>query len=150
MTIKKTNKQVIEKLMQIRLVILRIVNGMDGGACFDKKLLECSREYFLKGNQTTVFAMDGDKIAGCASLSYITVMPTFDHPTGLRAHLMNVYTRAEFRRQGVGKMMVDFLINEARERGVTEISLDATEMGKALYKSLGFNENAEGMNLLLK
>lgn len=149
MQIKKTKQSDIDTLMQIRLEMLRIVNGMDEKASFNKTLVECSREYFLNGDQTTVFAMDGDKIAGCASLSYITVMPTFDHPTGKRAHLMNVYTRVEFRRRGVGKMMVEFLIEEAKSRGVTEISLDATQMGHPLYKSLGFNDNGEGMNLSL-
>ncbi|MCR5316923.1 MAG: GNAT family N-acetyltransferase [Treponema sp.] len=149
MQIKKTNQNDIETLMQIRLEMLRIVNNMNVEDDFDKTLVECSREYFLNGDQTTVFAMDGDKIAGCASLSYITVMPTFDHPTGKRAHLMNVYTRAEFRRRGVGKMMVEYLIEEARSRGVTEISLDATQMGHPLYKSLGFNDNGAGMNLSL-
>ena len=149
MKIRKTNQNDIETLMQIRLEMLRVVNKLNEEDNFDRTLIECSREYFLKGDQTTVFAMDGDKIAGCASLSYINVMPTFDHPTGKRAHLMNVYTRTEFRRRGVGKMMVEFLIEEAKSRGVTEISLDATEMGHPLYKSLGFNDNGEGMNLKL-
>ena len=149
MQIKKTNQNDIETLMQIRLEMLRVVNKLNEEDNFDRTLIECSREYFLKGDQTTVFAMDGDKIAGCASLSYINVMPTFDHPTGKRAHLMNVYTRAEFRRRGAGKMMVEFLIEEAKSRGVTEISLDATQMGHPLYKSLGFSDNGEGMNLKL-
>lgn len=149
MTIRKTNQNDIETLMQIRLEMLRVVNNLNDSESFSDELLECSREYFLNGDQTTVFAMDGDKIAGCASLSYINVMPTFDHPTGKRAHLMNVYTRAQFRRRGVGKMMVEFLIEEAKSRGVTEISLDATQMGHPLYKSLGFNDNGEGMNLSL-
>ena len=147
MQIKKTDTSDIETLMQIRLEMLRVVNGMEQEDDFDKTLVECSRAYFLNGDQTTVFAMDGNVIAGCASLSYISVMPTFDHPTGKRAHLMNVYTRKEFRRRGVGKMMVEFLIDEAKSRGVTEISLDATEMGKPLYKALGFNENLSAMNL---
>lgn len=146
MQIKKTDASDIEDLMQIRLEMLRLVNGMRQEDDFDKALVECSREYFLNGEQTTVFAMDGNKIAGCASLSYISVMPTFDHPTGKRAHLMNVYTREEFRSRGVGKMMVQYLIEEAKSRGVTEISLDATEMGKPLYKALGFNENLSAMN----
>ena len=149
MQIKKTNQNDIDTLMQIRIEMLRVVNKLNEEDNFDRTLIECSREYFLKGDQTTVFAMDGDKIAGCASLSYINVMPTFDHPTGKRAHLMNVYTRAEFRRRGAGKMMVEFLIKEAKSRGVTEISLDATEMGHPLYKSLGFIYNGQGMNLKL-
>ena len=149
MQIKKTNQNDIETLMQIRLEMLRVVNKLNEEDNFDRTLIECSREYFFNGDQTTVFAMDGDKIAGCASLSYINVMPTFDHPTGKRAHLMNVYTRTQFRRRGAGKMMVEFLIEEAKSRGVTEISLDATEMGHPLYKSLGFNDNGEGMNLIL-
>ena len=147
MEIKKTTPNDIENLMEIRLEMLRVVNNLNDGEIFSDKLIECSREYFLHGDQTTVFAMEGDKIAGCASLSYITVMPTFDHPTGKRAHLMNVYTRAQFRRRGVGRQMVQFLIEEAKSRGVTEISLDATQMGHPLYKSLGFNDNSEGMNL---
>lgn len=150
MKIKKTSNKDIEALMEIRLELLRGVNNLNPDEGFSKDLIEYSREYFLNGDQTTVFAMDGDQIAGCATLSYITVMPTFDHPTGKRAHLMNVYTRESYRRQGTGKMMVQFLIDEAKNRGVTEISLDATEMGHPLYKSLGFNDNDEGMVLLIK
>lgn len=147
MEIKKTTPNDIENLMEIRLEMLRVVNNLNDGEIFSDKLIECSREYFLHGDQTTVFAMEGDKIAGCATLSYITIMPTFDHPTGKRAHLMNVYTRKAFRRRGVGRQMVQFLIDEAKSRGVTEISLDATQMGHPLYKSLGFNDNSEGMNI---
>ena len=147
MEIKKTTPNDIENLMEIRLEMLRVVNNLNDSENFSDKLIECSREYFLHGDQTTVFAMEGDIIAGCATLSYITVMPTFDHPTGKRAHLMNVYTREAFRRRGVGRQMVQFLIDEAKSRDVTEISLDATQMGHPLYKSLGFNDNSEGMNL---
>lgn len=136
--------------MNLRLEMLKVVNDLDENAEFEKVLVDTSREYFLNGDQTTVFAMDGEKIAGCASISYITIMPTFSHPTGKRAHLMNVYTRKEFRRKGVGKLMVEFLIEEAKSRGVTEISLDATEMGHPLYKALGFTENTEGMTMQLK
>lgn len=136
--------------MNLRLEMLKVVNDLDENAEFEKVLVDTSREYFLNGDQTTVFAMDGEKIAGCASISYITIMPTFSHPTGKRAHLMNVYTRKEFRRKGVGKLMVEFLIEEAKSRGVTEISLDATEMGHPLYKALGFTENTESMTMQLK
>ena len=95
----------------------------------------------------TVLALDGEETVGCASMSFIRVMPTFDHPTGRRAHLMNVYTRDEYRRQGIAKKMVKLLIDESWREGVTEISLDATVSGRPLYESMGFTYSTECMIL---
>ena len=39
---------------------------------------------------------------------------------------MNVYTAPDYRGQGIAMRMVEMLIEEARRRGITEISLDAT------------------------
>ena len=117
----------------------------------EKTVTRSMMEDVINDSNSHLFAIfDDETIAGCATLSYITIMPTFSHPTGKRAHLMNVYTRKEFRRRGVGRLMVQFLIDEAKSRGVTEISLDATDMGAPLYKSLGFEQNAAGMTMGLK
>lgn len=139
----------IELLMKSRLEMLRVVNELPCEYEFSKNILDHSLEYFLHGNQTTVLALDGDVI-GCATICYIEMMPTFSHPTGKRAHLMNVYTRSEYRRQGIGLLMMEVLIKEAKEKGVTEISLDATEMGKPLYKKCNFIESGECMVLNLR
>ena len=139
----------IEELMSVRIEMLRIVNGLAQDAPFSDELVECSREYFLHGDQTTVLAKDEGRVIGCASISYMTLMPTFSHPTGKRAHLMNVYTNEAYRGQGIARKMVSLLIDEARGRGCTEISLDATDCGRPLYEKLGFSANAEGMVLSL-
>lgn len=113
--VKADAKADIEELMSIRLEMLQIVNGMSDKECFDETLISCSREYFLNGNQTTVLAKDEGRVIGCASISYITVMPTCDHPTGKRAHLMNVYTNIAYRRQGIAGKMIRLLIDEAKK-----------------------------------
>ncbi len=135
---RKTTKADMKILMKLRLEMLREVNGLSGEYEYDENFIFESRRYFESGEQTTVIASDGETLVGCASLSYTWIMPTFSHPTGNRAHLMNVYTRADYRRRGISKKMVEILIDEAKENGVTEISLDATEMGRLLYESLGF------------
>lgn len=135
---RKTTKADMKILMKLRLEMLREVNGLSGEYEYDENFIFESRRYFESGEQTTVIASDGETLVGCASLSYTWIMPTFSHPTGNRAHLMNVYTRADYRRRGISKKMVEILIDEAKENGVTEISLDATEMGRPLYESLGF------------
>ena len=135
---RKTTKADMKILMKLRLEMLREVNGLSGEYEYNENFIFESRRYFESGEQTTVIASDGETLVGCASLSYTWIMPTFSHPTGNRAHLMNVYTRADYRRRGISKKMVEILIDEAKENGVTEISLDATEMGRPLYESLGF------------
>ena len=135
---RKTTKADMKILVKLRLEMLREVNGLSGEYEYDENFISESRRYFESGEQTTVIASDGETLVGCASLSYTWIMPTFSHPTGNRAHLMNVYTRADYRRRGISKKMVEILIDEAKENGVTEISLDATEIGRPLYEVLGF------------
>jgi len=137
----------IELLMSSRLEMLRVVNGLSDDYVYSDEIVRESREYFLNGDHLTVLAIDGGEVIGCASMSFMWIMPTFSHPTGRRAHLMNVYTRNEYRRQGIARKMVEMLIDETWKRGATEISLDATVMGRPLYESLGFKNSTECMVL---
>lgn len=138
----------IDLMMSSRLEMLHVVNDLSGDYEFSDDLINYSREYFLNGDQTTVLALDGQAVIGCASMSYMTIMPTFSHPTGKRAHLMNVYTNSNYRRQGIARRMVTMLIDDAWGKGATEISLDATESGRPLYESLGFKDSKECMVLV--
>ena len=57
--------------------------------------------------------------------------------------IKRMYVRPEFRRRGVGRLLLEVLIAEARRCGYSAIRLDSTRfMGAAhaLYRSLGFEE----------
>ena len=145
--IRIASKDDIDRMMNIRIEMLKVVNDLPEDYEYSDEMINESREYFLTGDQMTVLALDGEETVGCASMSFIRVMPTFDHPTGRRAHLMNVYTRDEYRRQGIARKMVKLLIDESWSEGVTEISLDATVSGRPLYESMGFTDSTECMIL---
>ena len=147
MEYKLATKDDIELMMKSRLEMLKVVNNLPQDYQYSDEIVKESREYFLNGDQTTVLAIDDGEVVGCASMSYMWIMPTFSHPTGKRAHLMNVYTRSSHRRQGIARKMCEMLIEDAWKRGATEISLDATTMGRPLYESLGFTASSEGMVL---
>ena len=144
---KIATKDDIELLMSSRLEMLKVVNGLPADYQYTDDLVRESRDYFLNGDQTTVLAIENGEVIGCASMNYMWIMPTFSHPTGKRAHLMNVYTRNTYRRQGIARKMCEILIDETWKRGATEISLDATVMGRPLYESLGFKNSTECMVL---
>ena len=148
MEIRVSGKKDIDLMMSSRLEMLKEVNSLDADYQYSEDFVGESRRYFLEGNQTTVLALDGERVIGCATICYITIMPTFSHPSGKRAHLMNVYTAKEFRGQGIGKKMVDLLIEDAWSKGATEISLDATESGRPLYRKCGFEDSGECMVLV--
>lgn len=149
MIIRYAGKEDIQQALDIRLECLRAVNGLPEDYVFVPELIERSRACFLSPEQTTVLAMEDGRPVACATLCALRVMPTFSHPTGLRGHLMNVYTHPAYRRQGIARRMVEMLMDEARQKGMTEISLDATDEGRALYEALGFSSSEEAMTLLL-
>lgn len=151
MEIIKATKNDIETLMKIRLEMLKEVNALPTDYVFDKYFVEnCRKNFECTGeSQTDVMCIENGEPVACATLCYLSMMPTFSHPTGNRAHLMNVYVKKEFRRHGLARKMLEFLIEEARTKGVTEISLDATEKGKPLYESVGFVYNSSAMTMNL-
>ena len=145
--IRITTKDNIDELMSSRLEMLKVVNNLPEDYEYPDEMINEICDYFLNGDHLTVLAMDKDVVIGCASMSFVRVMPTFEHPTGKRAHLMNVYTRSEYRRQGIARKMVELLIKKTWERGVTEISLNATILGRPLYEKMGFTNSTECMVL---
>jgi GNAT superfamily N-acetyltransferase len=147
-SIKKSVPADLDAVLALRYEMLMDVNDLDSSV-FDQDFGCRTKNYFANGNQTTVLALDGPVPIGCATICYIDVMPTFSHPTGKRAHIMNVYTQEPYRRLGIAKKMMELLISEAKEKGVTHLSLDATEDGRRLYYKLGFSDSEEGMELNL-
>lgn len=148
-TVEKAGKDRLADILKIRREMLAVVNNVPESGISDE-IMRISEEYFSSDEHTTALAYCDGKLAGCASICWLNVMPTYSHPTGKRGHIMNVYTRNEYRRMGAARKMVEFLISEARARGVTHISLDATEMGRPLYEALGFHSSEESMGLDLK
>ena len=151
MEIIKATKNDIETLMKIRMEMLMEVNSLSDDYVFDKSFIEnCRKNFECTGEtQTDILCIENGAPVACANLCYLSMIPTFSHPTGKRAHLMNVYVKKDFRRKGLAKKMLELLIEEAKSRKVTEISLDATEKGRPLYESMGFSSNDSAMTMKL-
>ena len=131
--------------LRIRLDCLRTVGNLPKDYVFSDTFMEATRDFLRHADQTTLLKLDGQIPVACATLCYKRCIPTLGHPTGCRAHIMNVYTAEGYRRQGLARQLLLALHDEARQRGVTEITLDATAEGRRLYESLGYQASDECM-----
>ena len=61
---------------------------------------------------------------------------------------MNMYTAPEYRRQGIAFHTLDLLVKGAKEKGVSSISLEATDVGRPLYEKYGFITMKDEMELV--
>ena len=131
----------LDLLVHTRVQVLLAANGLPEET--DMTAVEtASRDYYRAalsdGSHAAWLVFDGDTWIGAGGVSVYQIMPTYHNPSGRKAYLMNIYTRPDYRRQGIARHMVDLLVGEARERGITAISLEATAMGMPLYESYGF------------
>jgi ribosomal protein S18 acetylase RimI-like enzyme len=138
---RKATLKDIDLLTKSRIEVLRAANGLSDDADMTE-VKHQSYEYYRKAlhdsTHTAYLVFNGDRFAGAGGISYYQVMPTFRHPSGNKAYIMNIYTRPEYRRQGIARRMLDILIKDAKARGISFITLEATPMGRPLYEKAGF------------
>ncbi len=64
----------------------------------------------------------------------------FTQSSYLEADVLNMYTIPEARKQGVSGLILDRLIQEAKQLGISKLSLHTSIDGEKLYRKFGFNE----------
>ena len=150
---RKATTDNLDILTKTRIEVLRAANGLDDNTNMSRVEKE-TRAYYenalANGSHTAYLVFDGDVFIGAGGISYYTVMPTFHNPTGRKAYIMNMYTRPDHRRMGIATKTLDLLIQDAKKRAVTSISLEATDMGRKLYERYGFVSMTSEMELPIR
>lgn len=150
---KKATIDDLEFLVETRIEVLRAANKLDKSV--DMTVIkEQSYDYYKKAlsNKTHIayLVFDGEKFVGAGGISFFRVMPTFNNPSGNKAYIMNMYTSPSYRRKGIAYKTLDLLVLSAKERGISSISLEATEMGRPLYEKYGFVKMNDEMELPIR
>ena len=115
-----------------------------------EKLIVASAPWFLDVMQRGLYKgwiveEDSKIIAGGGiHLSEIGPLPG-SFRVGLNAHIANVYTQAEHRRKGVARALLEEMLRWCQESRIDQITLTASHDGRALYETLGFEPQPDGM-----
>lgn len=147
---RKAAPEDIAILTETRIQVLRAANGLHEDTDMSEVEKE-SADYYLKalqdGSHTAYLVFDGKNFIGAGGISYYRVMPTFHNVTGKKAYIMNMYTHPEYRRKGIAYRVLQLLTEDAEERGVGYITLEATKAGRYLYEKFGFVSMEDEMKL---
>ena len=147
---KKATMDDLNLLTETRVEVLQAANHLSK----DTDMSEVQRqsyEYYKKslcdGTHIAYLIFDESRFAGAGGISFFQVMPTYHNPSGKKAYIMNMYTNPEYRRMGIAYKTLDMLVRDAKSKGITAISLEATDMGRPLYEKYGFVNMNDEMEL---
>ena len=104
---------------------------------FGAELASLSSTYAAPGGHLMLAFVDGE-LAGCGAFRGLADV---DYPNA--CEMKRLYVRPAFRRLGLGRLMVQALLDEARRAGYSATlldTLDDMEAARSLYTSLGFEE----------
>jgi GNAT superfamily N-acetyltransferase len=116
-------------------------------------MAKLSAEYLSRamadGSFRAWLACDGDRVVSGGA---VIITSWLAHPYDLecrRATILNVYTNAEYRRRGLARKIMQTIIHWCKREGFARVTLHASEDGRHLYESLGF-ESSNEMRLKLR
>ncbi len=147
---KKATVEDMEELVRTRTIVLRAANKLSDDVDMSE-VEKQSREYYKSALETGVhiayLVYDNGKFIGAGGVSFYRVMPTYHNTSGQKAYIMNMYTAPKYRRKGIAYHTLDLLVKEAKKRGIVQITLEATQMGRPLYEKYGFVKMEDEMIL---
>lgn len=152
-SLRLATKDDIQQIVELRIKFIkeiRIDAPTDKMDEYRKIMSNYLKKEMSSGNFIAWLAVVNNEIIATSGLITIQRQPQLWNMTGQEVYIMNMYTKPEWRKKGIGTAILEKLIEEARNRGIEAIKLHATPMGKPLYEKRGFKTAHPGMYLYLE
>lgn len=131
-----------ELLGAARAIFREYAASLDVDLCFqgfEAELAALPGDYAQPGGQLLLATVD-DELAGCGAFRSLP-----DADCANACEMKRLYVRPAFRRFGLGRLLAQRLLDDARRAGYSNMlldTLDDMESARELYASLGFEEVA--------
>lgn len=139
----------LEELVALRCRFLAEANGKGVDAELTCAIRQVLLKHMTQAMMVSWLATEVDQIVGTGSITFWERLPNASSPNGLCGYIANMYTLPEFRGRGIASTIFGKLVEEARRREVSSLSLHALPAGAEIYRKAGFafSEDAMGMRL---
>ncbi len=152
-SLRLATKEDIPQLIELRIEFLKEVQ-VDAPNDMMDEYHEHLNKYFLKhmNNETFLAWLAEDEtktIIATSGLAIIEKPPQLWNLTGKETYIMNMFTKPEWRKQGIGSALLEKMLEESKARDISQVYLYATPIGRALYEKYGFKQSEHSMFLRL-
>jgi len=142
-TIRKATLDDLDKLIEYRIIFLKEAQG-DPSPDLETLLRQSLKEYFTRALNEDLFvsyiAEYENNPIGFSGMVIREQPGNFQIPNGKTGYILNMFTVKEFRNSGIGSLLFQELIDEAKQRDLDKIELHATKDGEPVYRKYGFIE----------
>jgi ribosomal protein S18 acetylase RimI-like enzyme len=108
-----------------------------------ERFAEWVARYIQSDEYLAWLAFDDDRCVAGVGLWLVDWPCHILDPEHRRGYILNVYTEPSHRQQGLARQLTERAISHCESLGIEVISLHASEHGRALYESLGFEASNE-------
>lgn len=133
----------IRILIENRIIFLKEIQGRPSQE-LEYHLRRSLKHYFLEAMKNETFiswiAEYEDAPVGFSGMVIRKQAGNFHIPNGKTGYILNMYTVKGFRRLGIGTVLFEKLIEEARQKKLDKIDLNASQEGEPIYRRFGFKE----------
>ena len=116
---------------------LKLASNLD-----KEKALEIFKKIKDNSNHFVYVAILDGRVVGSTSM---IIEPKFIHDGGNVAHIEDVVVSKEFQGKGIGEMLMQSLLDLAKDNNCYKTILDCSDEVKPFYEKIGFKKTSNGM-----
>ena len=116
---------------------LKLASNLD-----KEKALEIFKKIKDNSNHFVYVAILDGRVVGSTSM---IIEPKFIHDGGNVAHIEDVVVSKEFQGKGIGEMLMQSLLELAKDNNCYKTILDCSDEVKPFYEKIGFKKTSNGM-----
>lgn len=133
-------------LVEIRKKQLRD-EGIEPNINIDKELTAFFDDKLADGSLIEWVVEYNEEIIATAAIIFYQFPPSYTNKTGWKGYITNMYTKDNYRKQGIATLLMDKLVEEAKGRGIKNLWLGASQLGRPVYEKYGFRQTGEWLDM---
>lgn len=137
-TIREAPLVDLETVAMLRIRMTEESDGEQMSAALAAAVRRWLREKTEAGIMCSWLAYDGETPIGTVSVRIRDTSPREHDLAGKEAYVHNLYVEPAYRSQGLGRALMQTLMDWCDANGYSRIALRASTMGRPLYEKLGF------------